>query len=41
VRDVLVKGSDEMFDGFSAAQITTLASLLEQAIENLEAAASR
>jgi MarR family transcriptional regulator for hemolysin len=41
VRDILVKGSAEMFDGFSAGQITMLASLLQQAIENLEAAASR
>ncbi|HEX4453008.1 MAG TPA: MarR family transcriptional regulator [Kofleriaceae bacterium] len=41
VRDVLVKGSDEMFDGFSAGQIAMLATLLEQAIENLEAAASK
>jgi MarR family transcriptional regulator for hemolysin len=41
VREVLVKGSDEMFDGFSAGQIAMLASLLEQAIENLEAAAAK
>jgi DNA-binding MarR family transcriptional regulator len=41
VRDVLVRGSEEMFDGFSGGQIAMLGALLEQAIENLEAEAAK
>jgi MarR family transcriptional regulator, transcriptional regulator for hemolysin len=39
VRDVLVRGGEELLVGFSQAEIATLGALLERAVANLEAAA--